>query len=273
MSLGTYLLAHSSWHPFASSRHAKSRLAFCRPPQQARPAYHSVVRALLVERLASAERGKAAGAAVCEQHARLRAALAPPPTVDPGAPAAPAAAAAVWGEFMADGRALKSYAASMEALAKKHWAPTEGGGGGGGGGDRIEWVVTTLRELREEEEEEGEGGEGTAGPLPKRRRRAASGSGGTSEVGAAASRSCRLLDVGSCYDPFRRYPGLAVTALDLCPSEVLPALLGRTQRARTQPAQSSGWRLSARCPSIWVPTAAARLSLSLHLVSALLWLA
>ena len=78
------------------------------------------LRRLLVETLAAAVQRKAAGAAVCEQHNRLRSALAKQPA---GAPAASGGGAtggevaAVWGAAVADQGALKAYAVSMEAMA------------------------------------------------------------------------------------------------------------------------------------------------------------
>jgi GNAT superfamily N-acetyltransferase len=78
------------------------------------------LRRLLVETLAAAVQRKAAGAAVCEQHNRLRSALAKQPA---GAPAARGGGAtggevaAVWGAAVADQGALKAYAVSMEAMA------------------------------------------------------------------------------------------------------------------------------------------------------------
>ena len=43
------------------------------------------------------------------------------------------------------------------------------------------------------------------------------------DVAGSPKRRIRLLDVGSCYDPFRRFEDLEVTAFDLCPAPTAAA--------------------------------------------------
>ena len=91
----------------------------------------------------------------------------------------------------------------------QHWTRAEGGSG-----DRIEWCIATLRQLLQPPPSPPPLPTGGTKPLAKRQRGAT-----PTQPAAAAAALVKLLDVGSCYDPFRQYTDLRVTAVDLCPSE------------------------------------------------------
>jgi 25S rRNA (adenine2142-N1)-methyltransferase len=136
-----------------------------------------------------------AGETITSQHARLR-------------------AARTSGEKLPslDGDALARYADSMATLAQRHWAPDEETRGG----CRIAWCVETVREFFRgtvDKEMTTQPGRGTKRPAPD----AATERQVDNGLERPSTR-LKLLDVGSCYDPFRRFGDLDVTAFDLCPA-------------------------------------------------------
>eukprot|EP01045_Picozoa_sp_COSAG04_P029703 COSAG04_NODE_4948_length_1811_cov_1.794977_2_plen_224_part_00 len=128
--------------------------------------------------------------------------------------------------------AQQLYAESMATLAQEHWAAEEAGSGGG----RIEWCTETAHAFfglgsgaaaaqKRAASPSADGGGGAAKRPRVGDSAAADGKPDGSPPAAAAERpqlgegrALRLLDVGSCYDPFRRYDSLEVTAFDLCPA-------------------------------------------------------
>ena len=159
----------------------------------------------------------ALGETITGQHAQLR------------AQQQASAGAASAGAVGLGAGAQQLYAESMATLAQEHWAAEEAGSGGG----RIEWCAETAHAFF---------GLGAAGAQKRAASPSADGGGGAAKrprVGDSAAaegkpdgdaptaasecpqlegRRLRLLDVGSCYDPFRRYASLEVTAFDLCPA-------------------------------------------------------
>ena len=151
--------------------------------------------ALLREAEQATVQAKQAGETITSQHARLRAAR----SAGGSTPAT-------------DGAALARYADSMATLAQQHWAPDEETRGG----CRIAWCVETAREFFRASlgtEAGAQRGRGTKRPAPDS---AAERLVDSRTEGNGAR--LKLLDVGSCYDPFRRFGDLDVTAFDLCPA-------------------------------------------------------
>ena len=150
--------------------------------------------ALLREAEQATVQAKQAGETITSQHARLRAARS---TRDATTQAT-------------DGDVLARYADSMATLAQHHWAPDEETRGG----CRIAWCVETAREFFRAPlgtETGAHPGRGAKRPAPD------SASERLVDSRTDGSR-LKLLDVGSCYDPFRRFGDLDVTAFDLCPA-------------------------------------------------------
>ena len=148
-----------------------------------------------------------------------------------------ATAEQVWQDHLSDEASLRQYACSMHALATGPWR--EHGEG------RIGWCVETIHQYFLDTSLEGgrgggrgeEGGEGGGGQLRKlllkdvtRQQHAmtpiledallpSSAEQAERTVQSFRGRKLRLLDVGSCYDPFAAYPDLLeTTAIDISPA-------------------------------------------------------
>lgn len=122
-----------------------------------------------------------------------------------------------WREHLADTHTLTTYSRAMHALATGPWATKQGEC------DRIQWCVDRCDEYYKLEVQK---------LLLKDRRRLSHGMATLlplelipgSEEGVASlvqelnSRKWKLLDVGSCYNPFAAYPQFDVTAIDISPA-------------------------------------------------------
>ena len=122
----------------------------------------------------------------------------------------------LWREHIRDRDGLHAYSVAMQRLATGSWAGREDGG-------RISWCVEAsggyfsrhlehllLKDLRRL----GHGMPTLVPPslLP------ASAEAVTETVSALHGRAWRLLDVGSCYNPFQAWPQFVVTAIDIAPA-------------------------------------------------------
>ena len=122
----------------------------------------------------------------------------------------------MWSEHLRDRASLQHYSTAMHSLATGPWAKH--------GGGRIQWSVDTceeyftggqLQKLLMKDLRRVHHGMPTVVPrelLPP-----------TEEevdriVCSFSSRKWTLLDVGSCYNPFSKYPHFDVTAIDLAPA-------------------------------------------------------
>ena len=130
----------------------------------------------------------------------------------------------LWQEHISDKAALHTYSSAMSRLATGPWACRKEGG-------RIEWCVTTclkyfssrleqllLKDLRRQSH-----GMPTLVPtslLP------ASPEAVREKVAVLKERKWRLLDVGSCYNPFQEWLQLFdVTAIDIAPASPVSAAI------------------------------------------------
>ena len=125
----------------------------------------------------------------------------------------------VWQEHVRDEETLTSYSKAMCGLATGPWREREDG-------DRIAWCVATcdqyldhrleqllLKDLRRLDH---------AMPTLLHPSLLPSPSSVTSLVHRLRQEPLKLLDVGSCYNPFFSFPQFTVTAIDIAPaSEVL----------------------------------------------------
>ena len=123
----------------------------------------------------------------------------------------------VWREHVQDGTSLASYSEAMRALATGPWKE------GGTACDRIGWCVQTCSEYVDRRLEE---------LLMKDLRRMShdaatvvehsllpsSSSSVRALVQSLRERPLRLLDVGSCYNPFLSFRQFQVTAIDIAPA-------------------------------------------------------
>lgn len=130
----------------------------------------------------------------------------------------------VWKEHLGDQTSLDEYATAMHALATGPWAKHKTHGKGG----RIDWCVEVcdeyflggqMRRLILKDVRRLEHGMRTTldpkllPPSPEGLDRGFSG------------RKWRLLDVGSCYNPFSEYPQFDVTAVDIAPAVEVGGLI------------------------------------------------
>ncbi len=118
----------------------------------------------------------------------------------------------VWQRHLLDEQALGDYARSMHSLATGKW--TERKNNETGVPDRIEWVVRHVdRYFRK----------GDAGRI-RRRIRIKAGCADAVEKEEeeqqqlADTDRIKMLDVGSCFNPFSEYGELDVTAIDIAPA-------------------------------------------------------
>lgn len=132
-------------------------------------------------------------------------------------PVAGKSASAVWQDHVQDRHGLRTYSSAMKRLATGPWAGREDGG-------RIEWCVATCQEYFSSRLEQlllkdlrrMDHSMPTCVPsslLPH----------SPEEVRAVVSavqggKRWRLLDVGSCYNPFLDWPQFEVTAVDIAPA-------------------------------------------------------
>ncbi|CAL4068244.1 unnamed protein product [Meganyctiphanes norvegica] len=113
----------------------------------------------------------------------------------------------IWHEHIQNKEELKQYAAAMQSLATECWDLRKHINT-----SRIEWVVDNIRkyyhqkgcdELQDKEQRKVE-------YLNLKDK--------CQEVQSHDANSLKVLDVGSCYNPFAKFPDLDVTAIDLCPA-------------------------------------------------------
>ena len=126
----------------------------------------------------------------------------------------------MWSHLLADSERLRSYSVAMRRLATGRWRSD------GHEASRITWCVQTCREYFGK-------GHGLEKYLLKDLRRVAHGNLPIvtsdllpgSEVGAwqvvEETSACpwTLLDVGSCFNPFRAFQDFKITALDIAPAD------------------------------------------------------
>ena len=181
---------------------------------------------LVAEGQALAQQAVAHGENIVCQHSRLRVAAAAAANID-GAP-----------RPLLDGEALRSYADSMASLAQRHWEAAEGAG------HRIDWCVHTACDFfggaHDDSNHKRPAETSNAAASSERKRPRNSVTGAYHPTPAVRLRGqvryLRLLDAGSCFDPFRRFEsllpdnglggkdakgcdiGFEVTAFDLCPA-------------------------------------------------------
>lgn len=147
----------------------------------------------------------------------------------------------VWVKHLEDRKALETYAQAMSQLATQHWQPTTG--------SRIQWCRDTVRSyfhgdglskalakdarrlahrraqepassLPPPEAEVSEAAEKSAGPVGESAAQSKALCRDEDELPAKRMKGIplRLLDVGSCYDPFSQFAEFDATAVDIAPA-------------------------------------------------------
>ena len=125
----------------------------------------------------------------------------------------------LWRDHVGDRGTLHAYSKAMRELATGPWAENDG--------DRISWCVQTCNEywfdrlerlILKDLRRQSHGMATLVQPslLP------ASQSAVTETVDRLQSGVWRLLDVGSCYNPFLAWPQFVVTAIDIAPASEVP---------------------------------------------------
>eukprot|EP00052_Salpingoeca_macrocollata_P021580 m.185225 g.185225 ORF g.185225 m.185225 type:complete len:465 (+) comp21569_c0_seq5:785-2179(+) len=125
----------------------------------------------------------------------------------------------IWDRHVNDESTRQTYAATMKELATKHWEDPAADPSH----SRIQWTLTTLEDYFRR------GGLVSAlkkdwrrhqhtlhAALPANHQETAADL--FNKCAFAEERKVTVLDVGSCYNPFARFPGLEVTAIDLSPA-------------------------------------------------------
>ncbi|KAF2355713.1 25S rRNA (adenine(2142)-N(1))-methyltransferase Bmt2 [Trinorchestia longiramus] len=125
-------------------------------------------------------------------------------------------AASVWSVHLRDTESHHRYASAMHALATRHWDTSNSPKAGAS--SRITWTHAASTEYFE--------GGGLQRAREKENRKVqflmphllAGVESSTQGVSSTTSEKLRVLDVGSCYNPFARYSEWDVTAVDLHPA-------------------------------------------------------
>ena len=148
---------------------------------------------LIKEAEEAVQRSAECGRVITQRHKRLREAVRETVSSRGSGSGVEKAFDEAWSETKTETRALTEYAECMSELAQAHWQQEAQGD------SRIDWCLSTLESFFNRETTLSSNGPGL-------------GAGG----------AIRLLDVGSCYDPFRGKPGLEVMACDLQPAQGSP---------------------------------------------------
>lgn len=123
-----------------------------------------------------------------------------------------------WKQHLEQEKQLRDYAEAMKTLSESHWTKRDTEP------NRIEWTVNSVREyfnnqlMKHREKEERilkivhEENLNPYPPIPCYRRIF------LDEIDEKETSKLRLLDVGSCFNPFKKYIDFEVTAVDIAPS-------------------------------------------------------